>query len=797
MLQAKTKWKLKPSDEAAADQLLKQYHMPELAAKLFTARGLTTKEEVQRFISPDSSLLADPFILDGMELAIKRIRQAQQQQEKLWIYGDYDADGVCSTALLVELFTQLGLQFDYYIPHRFKEGYGLNKVAIDQAHSDGITLIVTVDNGISACEEVDYAASKGIDVVITDHHECPARLPDAYAIINPKKPACAYPFKWLAGVGVAYKLAQALLEQVPASFLELVAIGTIADIMPLVGENRYLVKAGVEQLQSSARLGIRALLNVSGQELSNMNETTIGFSIAPRLNAAGRMRHADAAVRLLIAAEIQTADEAAVKLDQYNQQRQQLVEQITEAAMSKCEPFIHQPVLVLEDPSWHLGVVGIVAAKVVERTKKPTIILSVDPQKNLAKGSARSVPGLDMHQALAACDSCLEQYGGHQAAAGMTVRSDRISEFRERLNDYALANVDALHADEELVVELKCRPHELTLEAIEWMERLAPFGPSNPKPLIRLDGMRIEQMKLIGKQQNHLKLLLFDEQDETPEKSSLLDVIGFHWGEAMAQISQDAELSLIGECSINDWNQRRKPQLMVKDMCISELQLFDWRNSSVTPEFIIRYFQQRQTNLARHDTQKPLICIHQAGLLQEAMLWEVEDTLQIAAASKVTAAKDLVLYDLPENIESFRSLLQRVEGLERIYIVCRPQELTEMPSRDRFKHVYAALKQRRNPLKSQADTATLASKVAIPLPQLQFILQVFSELEFLQKTDNGFIAASQPEKRDLASSELYRQQLQRQAVDELLRFSSSRELRDWILDQRNQCEQADLSVRAQ
>jgi single-stranded-DNA-specific exonuclease len=339
MLQGKARWTVGQSEEGGdkAQTLEKELNVSPFLSRLLAARGITESEQAAAFLHGGTDCIHDPFLLDGMDLAVGRIRRAIESGEKIRIYGDYDADGVSSTSLMVSLFKQLGCDFDYYIPHRVQEGYGLHNGAIDIAKEQGVSLMVTVDTGISAVEQIAYAASLGIDVVVTDHHEPPEHLPGAYALVNPKKSDCPYPFKQLAGVGVAVKLAQALLGRWPEELLEYVAIGTIADLMHLSDENRMMVKQGIERIRNTANPGLRALLEVSGVAVKDVNSTHIGFALAPRINASGRLLSADAAVRLLTTDSEQEAMQLADNLDALNKERQRIVDDMTKEAAAMVE----------------------------------------------------------------------------------------------------------------------------------------------------------------------------------------------------------------------------------------------------------------------------------------------------------------------------------------------------------------------------------------------------------------------------------------------------------------------------
>ncbi|WDU84359.1 single-stranded-DNA-specific exonuclease RecJ [Caloramator sp. Dgby_cultured_2] len=391
-------------------------------------------------MNPDLRLLYDPFLLKDMDRAIDRIDEAIKKREKIYIYGDYDVDGITSTAVLYRAFKKLGVDVSFYIPDRVNEGYGINREAIDHISSLDVDLVITVDCGISAIEEVEYAKEKGLDIIITDHHECKERIPNTIAI-NPKRHDCQYPFKGLAGCGVAFKLVQALFKfydlQGYEEFLDLVAIGTIADIVDITDENRIIVKYGLEKILNSDKAGINAIKQVAGikDKISTYN---VAFQIAPRLNAAGRLSDAKIAVELFITNDNEKAMQIAKYLDQENKKRQQIEQEILDECIEKIQREIdlkRDRVIVLSSPNWHVGVIGIVASRIVERFNRPTILFYEEGET--LRGSGRSIRGFNLYDNLVECKDLLVKYGGHELAAGLTIERSKLDDFRKRLNELA------------------------------------------------------------------------------------------------------------------------------------------------------------------------------------------------------------------------------------------------------------------------------------------------------------------------------------------------------------------------
>lgn len=430
MLQSKTRWQLVEAEESQVRELAGKLEIHPLTARLLINRGVSDPEQARRFLQVDLSGIYSPFLMDGIQEAVDRIRAALDQREKILIYGDYDVDGVSSTTLLMKMFQGLEADVDYYIPNRFTEGYGLNENALRRAKEAGVQLMISVDTGISAVKEAKIARQLGLDLIITDHHEPPAVLPEGVAVINPKKPGCSYPCKLLAGVGVAFKLAHALLGRVPEEVLDLAALGTIADLVPLMDENRVIAALGLKEINRRRNIGLSALMDVAGIQ-GEVTAGHVGFSLGPRINAGGRLDTAGTAVELLLTEDPKQARVLAEELDGMNRERQKLVEEIAGEACAAVEsaPEKHRRFIVVAAPGWNVGVIGIVASRLVEKYYRPTIVLGIDEETGMAKGSARSIAGLDLYQALTTCTDLLSQFGGHEMAAGMSLPRKTLKSF--------------------------------------------------------------------------------------------------------------------------------------------------------------------------------------------------------------------------------------------------------------------------------------------------------------------------------------------------------------------------------
>lgn len=501
-------WRVSSFDKKQAAQLAYEYGYDEFAVLLLNSRGIITPEDVAGFLENDGEL-SDPFLVKDMEKAVNRIRKAVDNYEKIAVYGDYDADGVTATALLYLYLEAIGAYVTYYIPSRMEEGYGLHNNAVDSLAEQGVKLIITVDNGINSVNEAEYIKSKGIDLVITDHHQPGDMLPDAVAVVNPHRSDDTSPFKELAGVGVAFKLAAALedgdCDSVLADFADIVAIGTIADIVPLKGENRTLAVRGIQALNDSPRVGINALKKVAGYQDKEFTSTNVAFTVAPRINAAGRIQEASVALKLLLAEDETDAEILAKQLDGFNIMRQDTEAGIVQEAVNRIEnddSLKYSKVLVVDGDNWHAGVIGIVASKLVDRYGKPAIVIAKDGSGE-AKGSCRSIEGFSLFDALSDSKDLLVRFGGHTLAAGFSVSDDKIDEFRNRINEYA-EKLSLFYP--VLRLDCKLNPTTINIGLIDTISALEPFGAENPQPVFGLYKVTITGIKPLGATGKHIRL---------------------------------------------------------------------------------------------------------------------------------------------------------------------------------------------------------------------------------------------------------------------------------------------------
>lgn len=561
-------WKIKEkSDEHNIKTLADALNISGVLANLLLSRGITSFQQAKTFFRPLLDNLHDPFLMNGMEEASFRVIKAITGNELIYIYGDYDVDGTCSAALMYLFLKELGANSEIYIPNRLTEGYGVSKSGIDFIKSKGASLIITVDCGITAIEETIYAKSLGMDMIICDHHQPGNSIPSACAVLDPLKPGCNYPFKYLSGAGVAFKLAQAISGRIgkrglPLRYLDLVAIAGAADIVPLVDENRILVRNGLEQVNSNPRPGIAALIRVAGMEPGNLSAGHVVFTIAPRINAVGRMGDAIRAVDLFITNDEHEAVRLAEVLEGENYQRRKIDELTFSHAIDLVETSLkldEELAIVLHEENWHPGVIGIVASRLVEKYYRPTVMLTtVD---GIAKGSARSISGFNIYEALKQCEDILLQFGGHEAAAGLALEIGKIERFKQKFNEIVKNSVTSEDISPEIVIDSKLNFSEITPKFIRILDEFAPFGPNNMRPIFLAENLHVMQNpRIVGS--NHLVTSLKQEGCER-----IFDVIGFNLGNFASLIDKNKNIIDIVftiEKTIRDG--RTYPQLRVKDI---------------------------------------------------------------------------------------------------------------------------------------------------------------------------------------------------------------------------------------
>lgn len=555
------KWEFYNSDEKLVNEICEKYNLNKVIGKIIVNRHVVNDEDVRIFITPTRDDFHNPFLFKGMDIAVDRIIKAINNKEKILIYGDYDVDGITSTTVLKKYLMDRGISVDTYIPNRLHEGYGLNKKAIDTIKERNIDLIITVDCGISAIEEVDYAVRLGMDIIVTDHHEVGEKLPNALAVIDAKRKDNTYPFRALAGVGVVFKLIQALsikLEIKPEEYLkylDLVCVGTISDIVPLEGENRTIAKLGLMLIKVTRNLGLRELIKSSGYK--EIDSNTISFGVAPRINACGRMGHEEEALKLFLAEDLESATKITKELNEYNTLRQSTEKAIYEEAVQQIEKnhLDANNSIVLGGKGWHHGVIGIVSSKVTDKYYKPSILLSFED--NIAKGSGRSVPGFDLYEGLAKCEDLLEKYGGHSMAVGLTIKKENLENFKERFEQIAKEKnikelVPIIYIDDELKLK------DINMDLVKSISILEPFGEANKVPLFLIRNLKIDFIRALS-EGRHLKLTLRDE-------NFVINAIGFELGYLAEEYRIGDRIDVVGTLEINSFNGFSSIQINMKDI---------------------------------------------------------------------------------------------------------------------------------------------------------------------------------------------------------------------------------------
>lgn len=540
-------------------------------AHLLESRGITSAEEAQKFFAPQLSDLHDPFLMPGMNRAVARLNEAMGAKERILVYGDYDVDGTTAVALVYKYLSQFYSLIDYYIPGRYDDGYGVSNHVVEAAASNGVKLVIILDCGIKANEEIAYAKSLGIDFIICDHHVAGAELPDAAAILNPKLEGSTYPFRHLSGCGVGFKFMQAFAQSngLPAAdlenYLDLVAVSIAADIVPMIGENRILTYHGLRRLNTNPNMGLRAIMRICGLTGREITISDVIFKIGPRINASGRMQSGREAVDLLVARDSADALQKARDIDQYNRDRKELDKQITEEAQtileSRGEQVDAKKSIVMYNENWHRGIIGIVASRLTEVYYKPAVVLTLT--NGLASGSSRSVQGFDIYSAVESCEDLLENFGGHTYAVGLSMKPENIPAFAERFERYVAENITEaqLHPTHEVDADLTF--DDINLEMLHFLRRLNPYGPGNQKPVFRTSGVRdAGTSKVVGRRDEHIKLDITDAAG-----SHVVNAIAFNMSDKFSQIASGRPFTIVYTIEENKHHAAGSPiQLLVKDL---------------------------------------------------------------------------------------------------------------------------------------------------------------------------------------------------------------------------------------
>ena len=555
------KWQIYQVDNEKVEEIVKKYGINKLLATILVNRNITEEEQINKFLKPKRNDFYDPYKMPDMKIAVQRILKAIHNKEKIIIYGDYDVDGITSVTVLKSFLEERGINAAEYIPNRLEEGYGLNKIAVEEIAKQKYTLMITVDCGISANEEVEYANQLGIETIITDHHEPGSELPNAIAVVDAKRKDNSYPFRNLAGVGVVFKLIQALSielnldEKEYLKYLDIVCIGTISDIVPLVDENRVIVKLGLKLVEQTKNLGLKAILQASGY--NKIDSNTISFGVAPRINDCCRMGHQEEALKLFLSKNPDEVIELTQKLNEYNKLRQDIEKNIYTDAITQIEKdkLSDKNTIVLMGKNWHHGVIGIVSSKITELYFKPSILLC--EEDDYGKGSGRSIPGFDLYEALTECQGSIEKFGGHSMAVGINVKKDKVQEFKEQLEEIAVQK----HIEDIvpiLKIDMQVSLDDIDKEMVESLNELEPFGEENKMPLFAIKNLKIDSIRALS-EGKHLKLTLKDNKN-------IINAIGFNLGYLSTEYRIGDKIDVVGNLEINNFNGVDNIQINIKDI---------------------------------------------------------------------------------------------------------------------------------------------------------------------------------------------------------------------------------------
>lgn len=765
-MEARYAWELSQNkDQQLAKELQEQCQLSPLLAQLLVQRGIDSVQAAKRYMDPQLAELHDPFELHDMQKAVDRIQAAVANGEKIVVYGDYDADGITSTAVMYETLDEVGAQVEFFIPNRFTDGYGPNLDEYQRLIDGGAQLIVTVDNGVSGAKEIEYANSRGVDVVITDHHELPAQLPEAAAIVHPKFPGSEYQGGDLSGVGVAFKTAWALTEEFPQEMLDLVAIGELADLVDVTGENRALITWGLKQLRQGMRPGLHQLVKLAKLNEDRLTDQDVGFGIAPRLNALGRIDDASEGVLLLTTMDDREGKEIAQEVENANQTRQQLVAKITDEALKQARSAENadRSTLVLLGHEWHQGVLGIVASRIVEETGKPTIVASVNDGDEIAKGSGRSRDGFDLFMALQKHRDLMTAFGGHVQACGMSFTIDQVDELRQALEQEAVEQglFEAGSAKLELVAELG--PDDINEDLYDQLQCLAPFGPGNPEPVFAIHADRINNVKTMGKAQEHLKFELRGQKRSAA-------VVAFGKAELAPLLLAGVPVTIAATVGINEWRGKRTAQLMLKDIQTQGTAILDQRTRQLLPSmftetgYYVAFDQTLRENIAGH----------------------VQGTVLSPQTAAKTDFKDqqVTIVDCPPSLEMLSSLWQNggQPAMIRLLLWERNPVRFGLPTRQQFAVLYRFLRQYPKIANYRQQQPAMARSLQMPVEQLNWMITVFYEAKFVTINDGVLKLADHPDHVDLEQTKCYRQHAAHLQSDQVLLYSDTRTLRKYVAD---------------
>lgn len=772
MIDSKYKWQLdQPADSSVVDKLAKDANIDPFIAKMLIQRGITSADVVEDFLNPSVSAFHDPFLMHDMHKGIERIQQAVENGEHITVYGDYDADGITSTTVMYETLSDLGADVDYYIPNRFTEGYGPNVEAFQKIIQKGTSLIVTVDNGVAGNQAIAAANELHCDVVVTDHHSLPEKLPDAYAIIHPRvknENGDAYPFGDLCGAGVAFKVAQALMDEVPSDLIDITAIGTVADVVSLRDENRAIVKFGVQAISNSQRPGLLALIKEAGIDLGRFSEEDIGFGIAPRLNSLGRIKDATVGVELLSTFDEDRAGELAKFANQQNDLRKSLVDQFFTEAVQSVEDsgdISQRHTLVVVGHNWHQGVLGIVASRLVDKYQRPTIVMTDTDGSEEVKGSGRSVDNFDLFKAIDPIRDQTIGFGGHHSAVGLTIKKDKVPVLKDQLEKAAEEQQLDLSVKPKLAIAGVIPVSQVTAVLCDKIKTLAPFGQDNPKPIFQVQFDQLANVKAMGKTSDHLKFSLV-------QGNNRLTAIAFGRGSAAVELqNSQAAVQVVGEIGENTWNNRTTLQLMVDDLKQTLPPVIDER----THELHRKMFATVGTYVFFHEKVLKQLQGYVGGQSQVVMYDQVTE----ASAN----GNRLYIVDCPDVLDDLVQLLAKVQPQTTVLYLYKKQLISKigMPDRNSYAKLFRFVKEHSN-VNIAMQLKQISEHLHISARTIIFMVQVFLELDFITIQDRVINLNPNYTARDLKTAPSYHLRVEQLAAEKKLLVSNTHELVSFVKD---------------
>ncbi|QOP50972.1 single-stranded-DNA-specific exonuclease RecJ [Lentilactobacillus parabuchneri] len=772
MINSKYDWQFhEVNDTTQVDQLAKDAGIDPFIATMLVQRGVKTADEAETFMNPTVSSFHDPFLMHDMKKGVDRISQAVESGEHITVYGDYDADGITSTTIMYETLSDLGADVDYYIPNRFSEGYGPNVAAFQSIIDKGTSLIVTVDNGVAGNDAIAAANQLKCDVVVTDHHSLPEVLPDAFAIIHPRVKDAdgnAYPFGDLCGAGVAFKVAQALMDDVPSDLLDIAAIGTVADIVSLRDENRAIVEFGVQAIKNSQRPGLIALIKEAGIDLSKFDEQDIGFGIAPRLNSLGRIKDATVGVELLSTFDEDRASELAKFANQQNDLRKSLVDQFYSEAVASVESsgdIKNRSTLVVVGENWHQGVLGIVASRLVDKYQRPTLVMTGADGSDEVKGSGRSVDSFDLFQAIDPIRSQTVGFGGHHSAVGLTIKQDKIGVLKDQLEAAAKQQHLDLSVKPQLEISAVLPVSKATTDLCDQLKALAPFGQDNPKPIFKLKYDRLSDIKTLGKTKDHLKFSLVAGQNR-------LTAIAFGKGEFASELEQGAsQLEVVGEVGENTWNNHTTVQLMVDDMREALPPVVDRRTRQLHQQM----FANSGTYVFFHEKVRDQLK-HYLSAESQAVMYD-QNELKTLDQGKV------YIVDCPDSTADLVKVLGVIHPQTTILYLYKKQLVSKigMPDRHSYAKLFRFIKEHAN-INIATQLKQISEHLHLSARTIIFMVQVFLELDFITIQDRIINLNPNYAARDLKSAPSYHLREEQLLTEKKLLVSDTHEFVQFVKD---------------